>query len=157
MTNFVTSLSILRGHFDHSTSQAVMHVLSTLLTNLHDQSVHVMGQFINNSVTHNACTTMHMHRHCGLHQLCVALQYRVTFCRWLRYFDWSRWLSALGFELRQPGISIGAESVPGTGYFARVGSESRLWVFEDLGYLKNSVPEPTVAGTRFFRRVELQF
>ena len=42
------------------------------------------------------------------------------------YFDWSRWLSALELELRQPGISIGAESVPRTGYFAGAGSEGRL-------------------------------
>ena len=86
-----------------------------------------------------------MHRHCGLHQLCVApsqircrleLHFVGGSSKRIGYFDWSRWLSALELELRQPGISIGAESVPRTGYFAAAGFGNRV-----------SVPEPTLAGT----------
>ena len=85
---------------------------------------------------HTMHTCITMHRHCGLHQLCLApsqdrcsleLHFVGGSSKRIRYFDWSRWLSALELERRQPGISIGTESVPRTGYFAGAGSRSRLW------------------------------
>ena len=93
-----------------------------------------------------------MHRHCGLHQLCVApsqvccslvLHFVGGPSKRIGYFDWSRWLLSLELELRQLGISIGAESVPRTGYFV----EPAL----GIGYLKVSVPETTLAGNRRLR------
>ena len=83
----------------------------------------------------HTCTTMH--RHCGLHQLCVAPS-QVRCSQWLILTGTggSR-LSALELELRQPGISIGAESVPRTGYFAGAGFAKAAFanrVFEGLGF-----------------------
>ena len=45
ITNFVTSLSILRGHLDNSTSQGTCSITKVSM---------LWGQFINNSVTHNS-------------------------------------------------------------------------------------------------------
>ena len=82
----------------------------------------------------DAHNTMHttMHRHCVLHQLCVVLsQVRCSLdlyfvggsSKRIGYFDWSRWLSAPELELRQPGISIGAELVLELGILP----EPQLW------------------------------
>ena len=89
------------------------YVLSTLLTNLHDQSIHVTGPIYKQfSDTMHTCTTMH--KHCGLHQLCVVpsqvycsleLHFVGGSSKRIGYSDWCRWwLSALELELRQPGI-----------------------------------------------------
>ena len=95
------------------------------------------GQFINNSVTHNAYMYYYAQTLRFASVVCGAftssLQTRVTFCQWL--IKESRWLLALELELRQSGISIGAESVPRTGYFAGAGFGNRVLV-----------PELTLAG-----------
>ena len=130
MTNFVTSLSILCGHLDHSTSQG------TCCQHLHDQSIHVMGP-ICKQLSDTQCILL-MHRHCGLHQLRVApsqvrcsleLHFVGGSSKRIGYFDWSRELVL------------------------------RIWYFTGasalgIGYLKLSATEPTLAGTRFFKRVE---
>ena len=68
----------------------------------------------------------------------------------IRYFDWSRWLSALELELRQPGISVGA---------MQVGPQNRVFcqsfgnrVFETLGSGTDACGYPIL-----FKKVEPQY
>ena len=81
-----------------------------------------------------------------------SLQARVTFCRWLIKENRVFWLEPVAL-----GSRVGAQTTryfnwsqvgPQNRYFAGAGSESRLW---------ESVPEPMLTGTRFFKRVELRF
>ena len=115
------------------------------------------GQFINNSVTHNAYMYYYMYAQtlrfasvvCGA--VTSSLHSKVTFYRVF-------WLEPVA-----PGSRVGAQT---TGYFnwSRVGPQNRVfcrsWLWEPplgIGYLKVSVPQPTLAGARFFKRVEPRF
>ena len=97
---------------------------------------------------HNLWHTMHttnMHRHCGLHQLCVtplhvscSLDNYILSSKRIRYFDWSRWLLA-------PELSIGAELVRS---WSRVGPS-----FAGAGYKSwesGSLPEPRLWELRIW-------
>ena len=93
-----------------------------------------------------------MYRHCSFYQLCVAplqvrrsveLHFVIGSSKRIRYFDWSR------------------ELVLRIGYFTRalalgIRYCTRATALE-IGYLKLSAAEPTLAGTRFFKRVEPRF
>ena len=107
-------------------SSCVRHVLSALLTNLHDQSVHVMGpiykQFSDTQCIH---VLLCIDIVCGA--FTSLLQARVTFCRWLIKENRVFWLEPVAL-----GSRVGAQT---TGYFNwswvspqnRVFCRSRLW------------------------------
>ena len=119
-----------------------------------------MGPIINNWEA--------LHKHCGLHQLCVVPS-QVRCSRWLIKENLVFWLEAVAL-----GSRVWAQT---TGYFSwsRVGPQNRVFCRSRLRepalgigyftratslrirYLKVSVPEPTLAGTWFFKRVEPQF
>ena len=90
------------------------------------------GQFINNSVTHNAYMYYYAQTLRFASVVCGAFTSYILSVAHQRESGiltgaGGSWLSALELELRQPGISIGAESVPRTEYFSGAGFESRLW------------------------------
>ena len=103
------------------------------------------GQFINNSMHTNAQTMWFASVVCGA--FASSLQSRVTFCRWLIKENRVFWLK-LG--VGPQNLYFTRASALGTGYFTGAAALG-------IGYLKFSAPEPTLAGTRLFKRVEPQF